>query len=980
MQKLFYFSAIVIASCFLSCNEDYDILTDRVNDLENRVFYLEELCAQMNNDILSLYTIVNALSQNDYIVNVAPIRKGGKEVGYTITFTSGNSITIYHGTDGKDGYTPVIGVKKASDGIYYWTIDGQWLTDNTGSKIKAEGANGHDGVTPQLKIEGDYWYISYDEGNTWTKLGKAKGEGGEKGDAFFNNVTQDDSNVYFELQDGTTITIPKAVGVDIVVLTYIPSYSDGNATVFYEEKSDSYVDLDFEVSPADAVEQILSSWQSCASVKAVYTFTRAGVTMVEMPIISCTGNSQTGIISVKASGENLSDEFFAGTQTASAHLSIVTSEFVSVSDYVPMVAQKEKKQINITTNKYINTVKEGEIIEVQVNTNIDFEVYIPSDINWVRQIKPRTLSATNLYFEVTPNNSDLCRNANITISNEQYGLNDTISLLQQGRRTELKIAYSTDKNDLGEWNEGLFGGDGTYVMGTSYGDNGYLMTLGNILEEKSAIVFMDKTMQIREIFIDNTVFALEYNGAIDISIIEPGNKIETEHIIWNNYKYDTRSNGDHSQQVGIINLISNLQGIYDAVKEIGDAKGFSKKGTIMYLANKTDAIRNLIKALGGPDIFNENFSNWLGAGMNISSLAELVGMYGSSGLLGPIGALISSYAGLYTTYLELYDEHINAYFGNCKAEIDKITSNTNRLNIDVNISGYEASYVNIECGVIVQEKSSSDPRYSDGASTKTVTNNGNYVFNEGNIKINTTYSCRPFLIDRDRVSLWKGFIGGMVGPLVRYGKTKNFTVECSVSTGKCVSKTANSAVVECSFTNVSGLECGVYVSSDDETKKFTANSIDGSQEITLSGLRPATTYNYWAFIEVDGIPINGQIKTFTTNPPDISGTWTCNEYSSTTGEVSNTYNIILNKDGTAKSTKTGDDVNGHWTLSSSGVVNISITRAIDSYYYIHYTGHEWNGKVDNIYNPTKITGTFSTWNYNGNGYFDGPSRKMEMTR
>ena len=280
-----------------------------------------------------------------------------------------------------------------------------------------------------------------------------------------------------------------------------------------------------------------------------------------------------------------------------------------------------------------------------------------------------------------------------------------------------------------------------------------------------------------------------------------------------NYKYDPRSNGDHSQQVGIINLISNLQGIYDAVKEIGDAKGFSKKGTIMYLANKTDAIRNLIKALGGPDIFNENFSNWLGAGMNISSLAELVGMYGSSGLLGPIGALISSYAGLYTTYLELYDEHINAYFGNCKAEIDKITSNTNRLNIDVNISGYEASYVNIECGVIVQEKSSSDPRYSDGASTKTVTNNGN-----------------------------------------------------------------------------------------------------------------------------------------------------------------------LNKDGTAKSTKTGDDVNGHWTLSSSGVVNISITRAIDSYYYIHYTGHEWNGKVDNIYNPTKITGTFSTWNYNGNGYFDGPSRKMEMTR
>lgn len=376
MQKLFYFLAITIAVCFLSCNEDYDILTDRVNDLENRVISLEELCEQMNNDILSLQTIVNALLQKDYIVNVAPIINNGEEVGSTITFTSGNTITIYHGKDGKDGYTPLIGVKKASDGIYYWTIDGQWLTDNAGNKIKVvgtdgkdgqDGEDGKDGISPQLKIEDDYWYVSYDDGRTWTKLGKAKGEDGatgDNGDAYFKNVTQDDSNVYFELQNGTTIIIPKSVGVDFVMLTYIPSYADGNATVFYEEKSDSYVGLNFEVSPASAVEQILSSWQSCTSVKAVYTYTRTDVTMIEMPIISCTGNSQTGIISVKASGENLSDEFFAGTQTASARLSIVTNEIVSTSDYIPMVAKKEKTTAVISTKnnndsillKKVNTI------------------------------------------------------------------------------------------------------------------------------------------------------------------------------------------------------------------------------------------------------------------------------------------------------------------------------------------------------------------------------------------------------------------------------------------------------------------------------------------------------------------------------------------------------------------------------------------------------------------------------------------------
>lgn len=40
-------------------------------------------------------------------------------------------------------------------------------------------------VTPQFKIESDYWYVSYDEGWTWTQLGKAtgaQGPQGEKGD------------------------------------------------------------------------------------------------------------------------------------------------------------------------------------------------------------------------------------------------------------------------------------------------------------------------------------------------------------------------------------------------------------------------------------------------------------------------------------------------------------------------------------------------------------------------------------------------------------------------------------------------------------------------------------------------------------------------------------------------------------------------------------------------------------------------------
>ena len=177
MKKLFMLFAIATLVC-VGCSDEYDdsALRNDLSDLENRVSKLEELCKQMNTNISSLQTIVTALQNNDYVTGVTPVMQSGKEVGYTITFSKSNPITIFHGKDGANGsgHTPVIGVKKDTDGIYYWILDGEWLTDERGDKIKAEGTdgtNGKDGITPQFKIENDYWFISYDDGDTWTQLG-----------------------------------------------------------------------------------------------------------------------------------------------------------------------------------------------------------------------------------------------------------------------------------------------------------------------------------------------------------------------------------------------------------------------------------------------------------------------------------------------------------------------------------------------------------------------------------------------------------------------------------------------------------------------------------------------------------------------------------------------------------------------------------------------------------------------------------------
>lgn len=215
MKKLLAFAALFAVVALTSCKYDDDDLWNSVHGLENRVAKLVELCKQMNTNISSLQTIVTALQNNVYVTGTTPLMKDGKEIGYTITFSKGNPITIYHGKDGQDGedgITPTISVKKDTDGVYYWTLNGEFIMVD-GGKIQAEGkdgTNGTNGTTPQFKIENDYWFVSYDNGANWTQLGKATGEDGIGGDSMFSGVDYKTSTDYviFTLADGTQIKLP----------------------------------------------------------------------------------------------------------------------------------------------------------------------------------------------------------------------------------------------------------------------------------------------------------------------------------------------------------------------------------------------------------------------------------------------------------------------------------------------------------------------------------------------------------------------------------------------------------------------------------------------------------------------------------------------------------------------------------------------------------------------------------------------------
>lgn len=313
-MKKYIIPILVFVSLF-SCHK-HDKLWDSITDIEHRLTVLEQQCKEMNTNISSMRVVVDVVQNNDYVTGVSTVLENGIEVGYKISFNTHPAVIIYHGKNGQDGkdgqdgtsgetggngqdgLSPVIGVKQAEDGKYYWTqklgtAESTWILDDNGNKvivggsdgqsvltphigsngnwwigetdtyvkasgkdgqngsdgkdgqdgqngqdgkdgltprigsngnwwigytdtgIKARGENGQDGqngqdgrdgITPRLKIENDNWMLSVDNGLSWRNLGRAKGDDGE---SFFTNVINEDDKLILELEDGTSIELPK---------------------------------------------------------------------------------------------------------------------------------------------------------------------------------------------------------------------------------------------------------------------------------------------------------------------------------------------------------------------------------------------------------------------------------------------------------------------------------------------------------------------------------------------------------------------------------------------------------------------------------------------------------------------------------------------------------------------------------------------------------------------------------------------------
>ena len=371
----------MVLAAIVGCGQyDDSELKSDINDLKSRMAALEKQCKNMNENLTSLQAIVDAIQKQDGIVSVIELPEGK---GYSVLFTSGKVIYLYNGTNGASSATPKISVRQDTDGIYYWTIDGEWLIVG-GKKVRASAADGKDAVTPQFKIEDGYWFVSYDDGTSWSKLGKAAGDDGKDGDGFFKSITVENGYAIFVMNDSaqTTIKIPMSKSVAVSSIRYVPKSLDGIEKVMFSKSGDNYIPEDlavrFEVLPRSAAEYIVKNWKNILEAKIVYVgSTRAEIDVFSTMEIKNVEYDKDNIHTITIDTKSIDENFFLskGTVRANLRLSLKLGDSEFSSDYIPVIPFPKSSIIEYSTVDGTKTSAQIYIERSGMRKNIPYNTY-----------------------------------------------------------------------------------------------------------------------------------------------------------------------------------------------------------------------------------------------------------------------------------------------------------------------------------------------------------------------------------------------------------------------------------------------------------------------------------------------------------------------------------------------------------------------------------------------------------------------------
>lgn len=387
------FIALSLGLAMVGCAKEYDdtALKSKVDELSKEVSRLSQDVKALNSQVVGFKEVIDQWKAGGYVESVQPVKEGDKEVGQTITFLGGKTVTIYYGKDGKDGDkgdkgdkgdqgdpgTPGTNGTNGTDGktpeITIGTIAGAeglyWLVD--GEALKVDGKPVPATVLPVFSINAEGHLIVTINGED-QDLGLVKGAGG---DSMFTSVEVTETGVTFTPATGDPFTIPFAKKFKLVI---------------------------------EQTEQEVAAGKT---VKIPYTVQNANEsTTVD---VFAGGNYLAkvveGNIEVTAPDPFVNGQVLAWAQNDEGLFSMVKLSFVQNADLKVVTLEEDYQAIPAEAGDFV----------VNVTSNVDVDVVIPEAATWVTAQVTKT--DYKITFTLEANETGEPREAEIAIVRKDNG-------------------------------------------------------------------------------------------------------------------------------------------------------------------------------------------------------------------------------------------------------------------------------------------------------------------------------------------------------------------------------------------------------------------------------------------------------------------------------------------------------------------------------------------------------------------------------
>lgn len=397
------FKTIVACSVGLvlaGCAKEYDdsALKNDVNSLKSQIEQIQNSIRSLNGQVTGLTETIEQWKKGGYVESIQEL---ADKSGYTITFTGGKTVTLYHGSkgdkgdpgtpgtpgdpgapgqngtnghdgqDGQDGKTPSL--KLDTDGIFYWAIDGEFILVD-GQKVPAT-------VAPVFSINQDGDLIMT-IGDKQTNLGHVQGDSGAAGDSLFEKIEPGKDVVVFTLKGGDTFSIPIAKAFKLVI---------------------------------DQPEQEVTAGQK---LEIAYTVQNGN----ENTVVDCfaagnyTAKIADGKVVVGVPDPVVDGQVLVWAQNDYGLFSMVKLTFTVKAEVVVVTPETD----------YQTLPGEGGTFDINLTSNVDVDVKLPEEATWLKAVMTRADYKLALTFE--ENTTGAPREAEIDIVRTDNG--DTVQKIK----------------------------------------------------------------------------------------------------------------------------------------------------------------------------------------------------------------------------------------------------------------------------------------------------------------------------------------------------------------------------------------------------------------------------------------------------------------------------------------------------------------------------------------------------------------------